>query len=390
MAPLVTEAAVRVLHVDHSTEKGGAEYALLRLLLTEPSWRPTLALPRGTTSGVFAPAGDRGVPIEHIGVAQHAGATRAGVTGLIGFGTRVMMQAFALRASRALRETDVVHANTSRAAVIAALALSTSSRPLIVHMRDMVTPESLGSVGFRLMTRVALPRATGLIAASQSALDSALPFLRRNARSVVIPSAIGAFPRADRPDERPTVRRVGMVARLSPWKGQLLLLDAFARAFGGSEVRLVLAGSPAFGETTFPAEISRRARELGVEDRVDLAGHVEDVSALLNELDICVQASTRPEPLGQNVLQYLAAGRPTVVADEGGPAEWVSDGLNGSHFRANDVDDLARVLTRLAADRAFRTRLARSAALTEGLVDDVEIARRHGEFFSRVASEAHG
>ncbi len=57
-----------------------------------------------------------------------------------------------------------------------------------------------------------------------------------------------------------------------------------------------------------------------------------------------MQYSTRPEPLGQNVLQYLAAGRATIVADEGGPTEWVDDGMNGLRVAPRDAVSLAHAL----------------------------------------------
>ena len=75
-----------------------------------------------------------------------------------------------------------------------------------------------------------------------------------------------------------------------------------------------------------------------------------DVPRLLDTWDVAVQFSTRPEPLGQNVLQYLAAGCAVVVADEGGPAEWIEDGVNGLRVTPRDVGALAEALRALDAD----------------------------------------
>jgi glycosyltransferase involved in cell wall biosynthesis len=84
------------------------------------------------------------------------------------------------------------------------------------------------------------------------------------------------------------------------------------------------------------------------------------------------------------VLQYLAAGRAVVVADEGGPTEWVRDDVNGLHFAARDVHALAAVLRRLDESPALRERLGTEAASTPGLLDDSEVAEAHATFYNEV------
>ena len=83
---------------------------------------------------------------------------------------------------------------------------------------------------------------------------------------------------------------------------------------------------------------------------------------MLSRWDIAVQASLRPEPLGQNVLQYLAAGLPTIVADEGGPAEWIEDEVNGIRVAPRDARALSAALRRLAGDSDLRARIAAAAS----------------------------
>jgi glycosyltransferase involved in cell wall biosynthesis len=132
-------------------------------------------------------------------------------------------------------------------------------------------------------------------------------------------------------------------------------------------------------------ELQELASSLGISERVDFLGRVHDVPSLLSEIDICVQSSVRPEPLGQNVLQYLAAGRPTIATNAGGPAEWITDGLNGLLFELGNEDSLVDALARLTSDIDLRSRLASAAPETPGLVTDAEIARLHGDFFAKVS-----
>jgi glycosyltransferase involved in cell wall biosynthesis len=240
------------------------------------------------------------------------------------------------------------------------------------------------------MTRLALPRAQAVIANSQTTLDSALPHLRVGAMTAVIPSASGLHVRAaPRPAREPgRALQIGMLARLDPWKGQRELLDAFASAFPEGDTRLQFAGAALFGHEDYEAQLRTAAVDAGISDRVDLLGHVDDVGALLAGWDVAVHYSTRPEPLGQNVLQYLAAGITTIVADEGGPAEWVVDDENGVRVPPRDTPALAAALRRLGADAALRERLGAAAATTPGLLADGEVAGRHAEFYERVLASA--
>ncbi len=386
---------VRVLHLDHTSAAGGAEYALLRMLQAGPRWAPVLfmAPPDGPHNAGIYDAIPARVPRRIGGVRQPAGASSGGRLTALAVGARVLVQAVAVRASRAFRGADLVDANTARAAAYGAFAVRGTRKGFVVHLRDLVDPDALGRSGIALMTRVVLPRADGVIANSRATLDSALPYLRDGVPAEVIPSASGLVVRtadggADGATAAPgaggPVRTVALLARIDPWKGQELLLEAFARVFRGRETRLQLAGGAPFGHEDFVEHLRRRAEELGVGSQVDLPGHVTDIDAVLAGWDVAVQASTRPEPLGQNVLQYLAAGRAVVVAGEGGPAEWVEDGVNGLVVPPRDVDARADALARRDVDPDLRARLAAAAVATPGLLDDAAVTRAHEAFYERV------
>ena len=386
---------LRVLHLDHTSVPGGAEFALLRMLPADPAWSPYLLLAPSTEGlGIYADLPDR-VPRRIAGVRQPAGVSAGGARSALAGGARVLAQAVATRMSPVFRGADVVDANTARAAAYGALAARWSRKPFVVHLRDVVDPDALGQSGYALMVRVVLQRADGVIANSRATLESARAHLRPGVLAEVIPSASGlrvgasvAAP-SDVSVTAPSaalVHTVGMLARIDPWKGQHLLLEAFARVYGGRDVRLQLAGDAPFGHERHLAELRRRAEALGVAGQVAFLGHVSDIDALLAQWDVAVQASTRPEPLGQNVLQYLAAGRPTIVADEGGPVEWVTDGVNGLLVPPRDVDALASALERLDTDAALRARLATAAVETPGLLEDGAVALAHRDFYERVVA----
>jgi glycosyltransferase involved in cell wall biosynthesis len=138
-----------------------------------------------------------------------------------------------------------------------------------------------------------------------------------------------------------------------------VFLEAFARAFPEPAVRAVLVGSATFGEDFYERDLREQVDQLGITDRVEFVGFVDDVQAELERLDLLVHASVLPEPLGNVVLEGMAAGVPVVAADAGGPAEYIEDGLEGLLYPPGDAEALARVLKWVAADFDLRMRLSR-------------------------------
>jgi glycosyltransferase involved in cell wall biosynthesis len=160
---------------------------------------------------------------------------------------------------------------------------------------------------------------------------------------------------------------IGLVGRISPWKGQELFLRAFARAFPDGTEQARLVGGALFGEEDLVASLEDLSAALGITDRVTFVGHVRDVPAELAKLDILVHASTIPEPFGQVVVEAMAAGVPVVAADAGGPSEVVTDGVDGLLYPMGDVDALAERLGQLASDPTLRAELVAQGHRTVSL-----------------------
>lgn len=127
-------------------------------------------------------------------------------------------------------------------------------------------------------------------------------------------------------------------ARLTRWKGQLVLLEALARLPG---VVGVLAGA---GRPAYRAELQARAAALGIADRVRMVGHVAELAPALLLADVVVHASTDAEAFGRVVIEAQAMGRPVVAADLGGPRETVEQGVTGWRVPPGDPAALAAAI----------------------------------------------
>ena len=114
------------------------------------------------------------------------------------------------------------------------------------------------------------------------------------------------------------------LARLTSWKGQRAVIDAVHRlvSTGHDDVAAILAGS-AQGRDGYRAELIARIHALGLNGRVRLVGHCDDVPAAFALADAAVVASVEPEAFGRAAVEAQAAGVPVVVTDIGATTETV-------------------------------------------------------------------
>jgi glycosyltransferase involved in cell wall biosynthesis len=142
-------------------------------------------------------------------------------------------------------------------------------------------------------------------------------------------------------------------ARQDPQKGQILLLDAFARVVRDlPDAVLLIAGRD--GPET-PA-LHARVTALGLDDHVRVLGLRDDVADLLCAADLFVFPSLW-EGLGGSVLEAMALGVPVVAFDVPAVAEVLDDA--GVVVPMRDTDAFADAILALMAAPATRAALSR-------------------------------
>jgi glycosyltransferase involved in cell wall biosynthesis len=134
----------------------------------------------------------------------------------------------------------------------------------------------------------------------------------------------------------PGVPVVMLPGRLTTWKGGELLLDAMARS-AARDAFCVFVGA---GDGN---RLLRRARKLGITERIRLAGQCDDMAAAMMLADVVVCPSLKPEPFGRTVVEAQAMGRLVIAADHGGAAETVVAGT-GWRVPPNDSGALAAAI----------------------------------------------
>ena len=171
-------------------------------------------------------------------------------------------------------------------------------------------------------------------------------------------------------------------AKLQPWKGPQDLLEAFVRARVENSY-LVFAGDGPLRNL-----LERRARALGVSDRVRILGFVNQsqLPSVYCASDLLVLPSLY-EPFGFVVNEAMLCGCPVAVSDRvGAKYDLVRQGETGYVFPAGDVDELAAILRDVLSDPEKRARMGAAARkrmetwspreYTNDLVQAVDLAAR--------------
>ena len=101
-------------------------------------------------------------------------------------------------------------------------------------------------------------------------------------------------------------------------------------------------------------------RGLLLENAVRFAGFQSNVPEWMQAMDIVVHASDH-EPFGIVVIEAMALGKPVVAGREGGPAEIITDGVDGLLAPHGDASALAAAICRFLDNPSLMTRCGTAA-----------------------------
>jgi glycosyltransferase involved in cell wall biosynthesis len=139
---------------------------------------------------------------------------------------------------------------------------------------------------------------------------------------------------------------VVIVATLRSWKGHRFLLEAMAQLRGQ---RLIIVGDGP-GRENLRVQVD----ELGLGERVEFAGHRDEVAPWLQSADVAALPSYANEGVPQSLMQAMACGVPVVTTAVGAISEIVEDGVQGLVVAPRDATAIANALRRLEQDSGLR------------------------------------
>lgn len=258
---------------------------------------------------------------------------------------------------------DIVHSNTG-VVIGGSLAAWRCGVPHVWHFRELLTEfKKL----WKLHEPFAVKTSREIICISQAVADQFTSEKAKKKISIIydgIPLVDGN-PCLFRQHDDSGPLRLLTIGRLAPYKGQDVLLAAVGDMVGnGLRVELTLVGDVFGGEVDNRRRLEDRASAMGIKDIVHFEGFQRDVDSYLDETDVLVLPSRRPEGLGLVILEAMARCKPVVATNGGGVREIISNGENGILVDPDNPQALSRAIADIAADPVRTRKMAENGVST--------------------------
>jgi glycosyltransferase involved in cell wall biosynthesis len=260
-------------------------------------------------------------------------------------GARLWCEQVAYPALAPTRGWDLLHSLASSAPV-------RTLTPAVISVHDVTffhhrTFGFATTVAMRTIVRAATRRARAIVTVSLASRDDIVATLGVPAERIsVVHNGAGRRPEvASAPEDDvrarlrlpPNARVVLCVGAIRPHKNQAVLVRALPRL--PEDVVVVLAGHP----EPYVAELETLASELGVKERLRIAGYVDDGEMeALWRLAGCAAFATLGEGFGLPVVEALERGVPVACSDIAVLRE--VGGKHPYYFPPSDVGGAARAL----------------------------------------------
>ena len=177
---------------------------------------------------------------------------------------------------------------------------------------------------------------------------------------------------------------IGHVGRITPWKGQTKLLNAFIKYSKiNSDAYLFLVGSPLFDNDKYYQKIKEIISKNGLDERIILPGYRSDLCAIFSAMDLFLYPSIEKDTSPLALLSAIASGLPVGVSNIASLAEIVNKCIQIDTFNPTKPDEMIALMKKYENDECRK----KSGMLNreEGVkYFDISI---HGQKFQRVIEQ---
>jgi glycosyltransferase involved in cell wall biosynthesis len=228
----------------------------------------------------------------------------------------------------------------------------------IWHVHEIIESPKVFAKTFRLL----LNNSTNTFVIHNSIATS--NFWNCKGKNVVIWNGIDTFPELKN-EEKDTIRKtilntdfelvLALVGRISRWKGQMLLLEAFNELIQTHQnIKLVYIGSTPPNQEHFLSSLKEKIVEYNLIKKVEIIPFQENINQLWQSIDVAIVPSTEPEPFGMVAIEAMMAQKPLVAANHGGLMEIVVNNQTGFLVEPNNKTALKEALERLINNPELR------------------------------------
>ncbi len=358
---------MKVLFYNHTGQVSGAERVLLLILARLNRARFELTLLCPSTGQLQKEARTLNVPCANVDQLNARFTWK--LAALIRYFSSFVATMSQVRARVREQRPELIHANSVRAGLVISAATLGLGIPIVWHVHDLLPQHPL-STGIRLFTLL-LPPVRIVVVANAAAERFKGKLLRQFPKRVefaivynaVEPTKLNSSTTSGSVRKelrlRHSDRLIGIVGNLSPVKGQLELIRAFAKARQRiPNLALLLVGSALFNRGDgYQKVLSAEVRALRLDHCVRFLGQRNDVPAIMGLLDLLVMNS-RSEAFPLVALEGMAAGVPVLATAVGGLPELVTHEKSGWLVPFGDEEKLIDGISSLLERRDLSAQLA--------------------------------
>jgi len=290
---------------------------------------------------------------------------------------------------RLARGRDVVHLHSSKAGAlgrVAALSLGRRRRPSVVvtaHYWSWLVGGRWAPV-YRWIERLLARRCDALVAVSEGEAGEGRAVLGASAPLRLIPNGVDRdhfSPTGNAAHKDPGAPLLVCVGRLSHQKGQDVAIRALS-LLADRDARLRFVGAESGGGER--ARLGALAASLGVADRIEWRGSVDDTAPEFRSGDVVV-APSRWDGLSLALLEAMACGAAIIASDVNG-SESLGDA--GVIVPPDDPAALAERIDVLLGDASRRRRLGEAARARSGSFDLASTMQQNLDLWSGLVGSA--
>lgn len=343
---------MNVLLVDQFSELGGGQLCLIEMVaeLRQAGHDCTVSAPGNGPLVQRLPGVEKYLPLPE----RTYTSGRKTILDVMGYVWHSIRVIWLLRKYLRTHDCDLVYANGPRAFLWASEATRFTRVETLWHLHFI-----LSGWKEKLLLR-ALRRPKLLFAVSDAAKKS-LPTSLQDVVRVVYNGLPVVIPQL----EKNARRKIGIVGRIHPTKGQLVGLQAFHQlAERGLTAELHIVGSPMFGDVEaeeYFHTMQQFIQEKKLEEQVIFHGQVAHADAMMPAFTVLIQPSPTPDPLPRTVLEAMRYGVVVLGSKVGGIPEMIRDEEGGLLHEPGDVETLATQLATLLTDDDLLARMSVAA-----------------------------
>jgi glycosyltransferase involved in cell wall biosynthesis len=360
-----------ILFIHHANDMYGADIGLLHSLnsLDKSKYYPIVILPSDMPKGMLSLELSRlgfEYHFAHLGILRRKYLT---IRSIVPLTIDILRGVAYVRSLARRRKAALVYINTI-VAVSGAIGGRLSGAPVLWHIREIVSmPRSVRWVLYKALSVCA----DSVVCISHAVRDSLLreePTLTKTSlviyNAVSEPSRNGFVEQVGLREELKVPQSaplVGMVGRISHWKGQEVLVEAASlMQEKHPDLHFVAVGSYFADQTHYLQQLETKIKDLKLDMRFHLAPYRSNVTDVYRALDIFVLPSRNPEPFGRVTVEAMTQGRAVIATNHGGTCELIQDGITGILVPPSDPESLADAIDLLLRDPELRERVGRAAA----------------------------